>query len=90
MVVSLAAIYDCLMKLLQTLNIKQMCELIFFDIWQFLCNSLDENDRKQIRKLAAKEIEPAFGFRTENRISGFQLISKIYKYIHYIYIYIYT
>jgi len=27
--------------------------------------------KKYIRKSVAKEIEPVFGFRTENRVSGF-------------------
>jgi len=35
--------------------------------------------KKLIRKPVAKEIEPVFGFKTENRISSFWFTSLIYN-----------
>ena len=49
-----------------------MYELILLDIWQFLCNFLDENEKK-ILISSAYGVEPDLVSRTEIRFSGFRL-----------------
>jgi len=54
--VSLPVIFYHLMKtFVKALDIKQMCELILSDIWSFLCNFLQENEKNKFKNRLSKK-----------------------------------
>ena len=54
-----------------------MCELILSDIWSFLCNLFNENDRKINSKTGSQVNRTGFRFHNRNRISCFRLTSLV-------------